>query len=119
MSDDLDNTLRKALRPVDPGESFTARVMAQVAAEGESGRASAAPASRRVSRSVWLPAALAASLVLVVFGVHKWNVRQEEAGLAARDQVIEALRVTSEKLDLAYQTVNSPAPAPAGDGSGA
>ena len=118
MSDDLDNTLRKALRPVDPGESFTARVMAQVAAEGESG-ASAAPASRRVARSVWLPAALAASLVLVVFGVHKWNVRQEEAGLAARDQVIEALRVTSEKLDLAYQTVNSPAPAPASDGSGA
>ena len=119
MSDDLDNTLRKALRPVDPGEDFTARVLARVAAEGESGGAGNAPASRKVARSVWLPAALAASLALVVFVVHKWDVRQEEAGLAARDQVMEALRVTSEKLDLAYQTVNSPAPAPADDESGA
>ncbi len=119
MSDDLDNTLRKALRPVDPGEDFTARVLARVAADGVSGASGAVPATRKVARSVWLPAALAASLALVVFGVHKWNVRQEEAGLAARDQVMEALRVTSQKLDLAYQTVNSPAPAPASDGSGA
>jgi hypothetical protein len=32
---------------------------------------------------------------------------------------MEALRVTSEKLDLAYQTVNSPASAPADGESGA
>jgi hypothetical protein len=47
-----------------------------------------------------------------------WRTRQEEAGLAARDQVMEALRVTSDKLDLAYQIVNSPAPSPADDEPG-
>jgi negative regulator of sigma E activity len=109
MNDDLDNTLRKALRPIDPGEQFTARVLARVAAEPRR--------SRRWQRVVWLPAALAAGLVLVLVAVHVWHVRQEEAGLAARDQVMEALRVTSEKLDLAYRTVN--APTPADDGPGA
>jgi negative regulator of sigma E activity len=114
MSEDLDATLRKALRPVDPGEDFTARVMARVAA-GPAGPAgpqrSREMRSRGLRRFVWLPAALAAGLVLVVVAVHLRHVRQEEAGLAARDQVMEALRVTSQKLDLAYRTVNAPAPA--------
>ena len=106
MNEDLDDTLRKALRPVDPGEDFTARVMARVAAEPTGPQR-----SRGLRRFVWLPAALAAGLVLVVVAVHLRHVRQEEAGLAARDQVMEALRVTSQKLDLAYRTVNAPAPA--------
>lgn len=110
MSEDFDNTLRKALRPVDPGEDFTARVLARVAAEGGAGGASAVPPVRKGRRFV-LPVALAASLILAVVSVHAWKVREKEEGLAARDQVMEALRVTSEKLDLAYQTVNSPAPA--------
>ena len=38
MSDDLDNTLRKALRPVDPGEDFTARVLARADATDGFGR---------------------------------------------------------------------------------
>ena len=111
MSEDLDATLRKALRPVDPGEDFTARVMARVAAEPAEPERSREMRSRGLRRFVWLPAALAAGLVLVVVAVHLRHVRQEEAGLAARDQVMEALRVTSQKLDLAYRTVNAPAPA--------
>jgi negative regulator of sigma E activity len=109
MSDDLDNSLRKALRPIDPGEAFTARVLARVAAEPQR--------SRGWRRVVWLPAALAAGVVLVLVALHVWRERQEEAGLAARDQVMEALRVTSEKLDLAYRTVNSPPPADDGPGA--
>ena len=118
MNEDLDNTLRKALRPVDPGEEFTARVLARAAEEGARGDAVTPPSPRRVPRFIWAPAALAASVALVVVVAHVWRERQEEAGLAARDQVMEALRMTSEKLDLAYEIVNRPAP-PAEDGSGA
>jgi hypothetical protein len=39
--------------------------------------------------------------------------------LEARKQLIEALRLTGEKLDVAYQAVNREASAPADDGSGA
>ena len=38
--------------------------------------------------------------------------REQRAGLAARAELMQALRITSRKLDLAYQAVNRPAPAP-------
>jgi len=120
MSEDLDNTLRKALRRVDPGEDFTARVLARVAAEARSeSSGDMRSANRSVSRLVWLPVALAASLVLAVVVTYEWQARRERAGLEARDQVIEALRVTSEKLDLAYQIVNNPPPSRTPDDAGA
>lgn len=119
MNEDLENKLQKALRPVDPGEDFTARVMARVADAGASEKPLAKHPALKVSRFVWLPAALAACLVLVVAVTHIRQQRQEEAGLAARDKVMEALRVTSEKLDLAYEIVNRPAPPQSEDGSGA
>ena len=127
MSDDLDNSLRKALRPVDPGESFTARVLARLAAEAESGRKDEVrPVRPAASRFVWWPAArsarvvaaLAASLVIGVAVMYAWHAQRERAGLEARDRVIEALRVTSEKLDIAYQIVNNPPPAPTDDEAG-
>jgi negative regulator of sigma E activity len=100
MSEDLERMLRRALRPVDPGEDFTARVMTQVSASPRALRA-------RPWRAAWIPAALAASALLVVAGVYEWQQRQKEAGLAARAQVLEALRVTSQKLDLAYRLINT------------
>jgi len=106
MSDELERMLRRALRPVDPGEDFTARVMAEVSAEPGNLRA-------RPRRAVWIPLSLAASVILAVAGVYEWQQRQREAGLAARAQVLEALRVTNEKLDLAYRLINtSSRPAP-------
>jgi hypothetical protein len=96
--DDLDAALREALRPVNPGEDFTGRVMARVAA----------PQPRGL-RARWpVPAALAAA-VLLGTGVYVQHQRQNRAGLEARRQVIEALRLTDEKLDLAYQTVKEAA----------
>jgi sensor domain CHASE-containing protein len=53
----------------------------------------------------WLPVALAASLILTVVVIHEH--RKREQGLQARQQLIEALRVTGEKLDLAYRAVNA------------
>jgi hypothetical protein len=56
----------------------------------------------------WLSASLAASLLIAV-GVQRNNQesRERENGLKARREVVEALRVTSQKLNLAYETVKS------------
>ena len=110
MSKDFEQQLRDALRPVDPDEGFEERVMARIANEGSRKRAN-------VTR--WVSVALAASVVLAVFiGTHEWQVRREQEGLEARKQLIEALRLTGEKLDVAYQAVNREAPPPNDDRSG-
>lgn len=116
MSRDLEKELREALRPVDPGEDFTARVLARVAAEPATAAARASGASRRIpGQRLWVPLALAASFVAVlVFGI-QWHERRELRGLEARRELIEALRVSSQKLDLAYRLVNRPQPS-GGDG---
>jgi len=96
MSDDLEARLREALRPVEPSAGFTDRVLAQV---------HAAP-DRESPRRWRIPASLAASVILglgLYLRVHQQ--RETAAGLEARRQVIEALRLTDQKLDLAYQTV--------------
>ena len=54
----------------------------------------------------WLSAtALATCAALGLMIVHQHKVQHVEAGLEARRQVMEALRVTSEKLDVAYRVV--------------
>ena len=58
-------------------------------------------------RHLWWPVALAASVVLTLLVVHDWQARREQQGLEARQQLIEALRLTGEKLDIAYRVVNS------------
>ena len=107
MSEDLDSRLKQALRPVPPSEKFSARLLERVAAA----RPEMPSAVRRPRRSIanwWLSAGLAASLLLAVGIRHRADESQERlAGLAARRQVFEALRVTNQKLDLAYHTVLS------------
>ena len=111
MSKDFEQQLRDALRPVDPEEGFDQRVMARIAQERSRSRT-------KITR--WASVALAASVVLAaVLGAHEWQLRREQEGLEARKQLIEALRLTGEKLDIAYQAVNREAPEPADEGSGA
>lgn len=117
MSNDLEDELRSVLRPVDPGEEFSRRVLARIATgdapeAGESLRAPLHSVGTRPrflrARVQWLSAALAASLVFAAVGSHLWRERSERAaGLEARRQLIEALRVTSEALDLAHEGVKS------------
>ena len=115
-SNDFERRLRAALRPVNPGEGFAAAVLARIAAEP------ARPARRPRSPAVvsWLAFGLAVSVVLAVLLAHEWQVRRLEQGREARRQLIEALRVTDEKLNLAYRVVNSrEGSAPPPDHSGA
>ena len=120
MNEDIENRLRRALRPVDPSAGFTERVMRALPAS--TSRVALAPVTvlrpaPRTSRwqGFTAPAALAASLVVaVLLGQHVGQQqadRERRAGLAARAELLQALRITSKKLDLAYQAVNRPAPA--------
>ena len=111
MSKDFEQQLRDALRPVDPEEGFEQRVMARIA-QGRS--------RTRTKITRWVSVALAASVVFAaILGAHQWQLRREQEGLEARKQLIEALRLTGEKLDVAYQAVNRDAPLPPDDESGA
>ena len=111
MSKDFEQQLRDALRPVDPEKGFEQRVMARVAQERS---------QRRTKVTRWVSVALAASVAFAaILGTHEWQLRREQEGLEARKQLLEALRLTGEKLDVAYQAVNRQAPEPTDDGSGA
>lgn len=121
MSRDLEKALREALRPVDPGEEFTARVLSRLAAQpqAESARRDGAPRRALAGRRVWIPLALAASLVAaVVLGIG-WYERREVRGLEARRELLEALRVTNQKLELANRLVNGSHAAGSGQNPGA
>src|SRR4051812_5130249 len=120
MSENFENELRRALRPVDAPAGFTDRVMRALPAQRAPAPAEIrdTPARRRFKR-FGIPAAFAAALVLsVVLGqrvAEEQKIHNEQqAGLAASRELMEALKVTSQKLDLAYQAVKTPPP-PAGD----
>ena len=103
MTEPLEEALRQALHADDPGELFTRRVLARLPVES-----AAAPVRSRVVARRWLPwsAGIAASLLLA-FGIRQQLAEQREQaeGLRAKQELLQALRVTSGKLDLAYQAV--------------
>ena len=108
MSKDLESQMRAALRSVAPSEEFSQKLMENVARQP----LAALKARRRVAGlhplAWWFSASLAASVVLAV-GVqqHLQQQRLQQSGLEARREVREALRVTSQKLNLAYEAVKS------------
>jgi hypothetical protein len=103
MKKDLESELRDALRPVAPSADFTRRLIAQVDAHASGTQ----PSNKRPAvRSLWWTTGLAASLVIAL-GVQQHVRAQRELaeGLEARRQVLQALQMTSQKLDLAYEAV--------------
>ena len=107
--EDIESRMRAALRPVTPREAFSQQLLARVIVDPA---AQSKPrffgATRVRPLAWWLTASLAASLVLAV-GVHEHLQQQrlQQSGLEARCEVMKALRVTSEKLNLAYEAVKS------------
>ena len=117
---DVESELRRALRPVEPPPGFAERVMRALPSQRPTATVTPLPITRPTPRvNAWrrlsTPVALAASLVVaVLLGQHmafERAKREELAGLAASRELMQALRVTSQKLDAAYQAVQS---APAG-----
>lgn len=118
MSENFENELRRALRPLDAPAGFTDKVMRALPASREP----APVETRREAPRTWaqrlgIPLAFAATLLVAVgLGMHVRNVQRDEeqaAGLAASRELMEALHVTSQKLDLAYQAAKAPPAAPA------
>ena len=119
MSDDIESQLKAALRPVAPRQQFSEQLLAQVMLV----RSQNEPPRFRLARrplAWWLSASLAASLVLGL-GVHEHlqERRMQQSGLEARREVLEALRMTSQKLDIAYEAVKSRSTPSADENAGA
>lgn len=110
----LERRLQSALAAVDPGEGLVPGVMARIAAEPAHGMRP----PRAGAVASWLAFGLAASVILAFLMAHEWQVRRLEQGREARRQLIEALRVTDEKLNLAYRVVNSERRAAPAENSG-
>ena len=126
MTEALEDQLRRALRPVDAPQGLADRI---VAALPERRTASVTPLSvtsrvappARARRRFLMPAALAASLVCAVFlgqkvaqqraiidRAHEAQRIAEQRGLEAKAELMQALRITSQKLDLAYEAMDKP-----------
>jgi hypothetical protein len=125
MTDDFERQLHAALRPVEapadlaerilralPDERRVVVALAPVAAVS---RRKIAPRAPTPQRRYWMPGALAASLVAAVLlgqnVANKHAAEERQAGLAASRELMEALRITSQKLDVAYHAVKRPAEA--------
>jgi hypothetical protein len=78
----LDEELKLALRRKEPPPGFRDRVLA---------------ATRR-PRQTWRPLAAAALLTLVIGGTTAHYIEQRREGQRAKAQVLQALRITSQKL---------------------
>jgi hypothetical protein len=116
MTEDIENELRRRLAPVDAPAGFADRVMRALPADVKPEVVTALPATRRswVQKFV-MPTALAASLLaavmLVRYSAEQREQLAEQRGREASRELMQALRLTSDKLDIAYQAVQSPPPA--------
>ena len=119
MSDEFEKALQSALRRQDPGEDFSDRVAARL--DGTETRAAPASASatapgsasarvlplqRRMFRSRWLPAALAACIVAAV-GLVQMRQHALDAARAnqARAQLLQALSIASDNINIVRAAV--------------
>jgi hypothetical protein len=118
MNEDFETELRRRLAPVDAPEGFADRVLRALPANAKPAVIVALPAPRRSwIRQFGMPAALAASLLVAVLlgqqvAVDRERIAEQE-GMEASRELMQALRLTSEKLDIAYHAVQSPPPADA------
>lgn len=120
MTDEFENELRRLMRPVDAPDGMTERIMAALPPQATPATVTSIESARagKPPRNYWMPGALAASLIgAVLLGTFAANKndqqlarREEAAGLEASRELMEALRMTSQKLDLAYEAVNAPPP---------
>ena len=106
---DLERQLKDALRHCDPPANFTNRVLARVAAEQEVKEARPRMFGWRWPRLRWAAAFTAIALSVAGisgYRIHERRVEESEA-LAAKKQVMIALRITGSKLRIAKQKIRA------------
>jgi len=102
----LENDLKRALRRESPPAGFAGRVLEQA----KSGAAGSQPAgSRRRAESSpfhwWRAAAASVMLAAVLGGYALHEVAERRRGERAREQVLRAMSIASEKVRYAQQQV--------------
>ncbi|MGH8294623.1 MAG: hypothetical protein ACRETZ_03860 [Steroidobacteraceae bacterium] len=112
MTDEFEKALRRALRPHPPGEDFPGRVVSRLDPGEDSSAAPPVPSARidfirrRSLRSRWLPAALAACIIL---GIGLFQVRRHALDAAradqARAQLLQALSIASDNINVVRAAV--------------
>ena len=112
---ELENELRRLLRPVDAPAGFADRVMRSLPEHAKPAAITVLPTPRRSwMQQFGMPTALAASLLAAMllgqFTAEQRELRAEQRGLEASRELKQALRLTSDKLDIAYQAVQGPPP---------
>ena len=95
---DFEDQLRSTLERKEAPPDFAARVTAE--ARRRSTRAGVWAHRRR-----WIAVPVAASLVALVIGLEQQRERRERQGEAAKAQLMQALQITSGKLDRIHKKV--------------
>ena len=117
MNENFEDELRRRLRPVDAPEGFADRVMRALPAEARPVVVALPVPRRSWVQQFGMPAALAASLLAAVllgqYTAEQRDLRAEREGLEASRELMQALRLTSAKLDIAYEAVQTLQPADA------
>lgn len=109
--EELEQALRRALQPVDPGEDFVDRVAMRpdtsaterTHTSDAAGAAPSAPHERHGRRSAllgWVPVALAACAIVGI-GLVRWQQEtlERQRGLEARAELLQALSIASMKVN--------------------
>jgi hypothetical protein len=100
----LENDLKRALRPESPPPGLASRVMANIERNGAAGSQPAG--GLRVHRSTWWRAAAASvTLAAVLGGYTVHHVRTVREGERAKEQVLQAMKIAGEKVRYAQQEV--------------
>ncbi len=98
----LENRLKEALRPVDPGVDFIDAVLARVKTPPQ------LQVAKRATRRWRVPVALAASLLVAITGLQLLQQQRERARtLEAQRQLQIALAITSSQLKRIQQRLSA------------
>ena len=105
---DIERALERAMEAADPGPAFAGRVIAAIKGDAAVGpRAVVTPTGRSAGAVVWrtlLP--LAATVALTIGGMQWRAARIEDArARAAHAQLVQALRLTGEKLNVVHRAI--------------
>ena len=95
----LDNDLKRALQRESPPAGFAGRVMQRI----EGGAAGFSPPSS--GTPLWWRAAAAAMILAAALGGYRIHEIRQERGERAKEQVLRAMSIASEKVRYAQQQV--------------
>jgi hypothetical protein len=95
---ELEQRLRSALRPVDPGEDFCERVLARIEASAHVPIVHRGPQVRRRTLAQWGSWSLAACVIAGIGLMHWHQQVQQQRGLQASAQLLQAMNIVSVQL---------------------